>query len=102
MGRVYYYHDLGFRDSCVAAIEPVASLSERVCVFDCAQVPQSECVCVLLRVIGAENNTPESYRGGLIILLRRERDTCSFSQLFTHISHTCMYTRAHTHTRCYI
>lgn len=45
MGRVYYYHDLGFRDSCVAAIEPVASLSERVCVFDCAQVLQSECVC---------------------------------------------------------
>lgn len=51
MARVFYYYDLGFRDSCKAAIEPL----------ECV------CLCVLLRVIEAENNTLGSWRGGLVI-----------------------------------
>lgn len=33
MARVFYYYDLGFRDSCKAAIAPLECVS--VCVFVC-------------------------------------------------------------------
>ena len=46
MAWVFYYHDLGFRDSWAAAIEPFRSVKVCVCMCVCAYCAHIACLCI--------------------------------------------------------